>query len=144
MKDKFIITLSDVNGSKQYTLSQFIKVIASWIVIAVVITFAIGGMLVYYLSHNVDELNKQKRELVKKQVELKQAIKSRTETLEAMNEQLVEAKKLIGLDEDKESKEVSEVEEVKDVKEVENTKEIKESATNKDGLTEMNLSFCRG
>ena len=133
MKDKFIITLSDVNGSKQYTLSQFIKVIASWIVIAVVITFAIGGMLVYYLSHNVDELNKQKRELVKKQVELKQAIKSRTETLEAMNEQLVEAKKLIGLDEDKESKEVSEVEEVK---EVENTKEIKESATNKDGLTE--------
>lgn len=95
MKDKFIITLSDVHGSKQYTVSQFLKVIAGWIVIAIVITFAIGGMIVYTLSNHVDELKKEK-------VELKQAIDSRTETLEAMNEQLLEAKKLIGLDSPKE------------------------------------------
>ena len=99
MKDKFIITLSDVHGSKQYTVSQFLKVIASWIVVGIVIVFAIGGMIVYSLSHNVDKLNKEK-------VELKQAIDSRTETLEAMNEQLLEAKKMIGLDTPKVEREV--------------------------------------
>ncbi len=99
MKDKFIITLSDINGSKQYTVSQFIKVIAGWVIVAIVIVFAIGSMIVYSLSNHVEKLKKEK-------IELKQAIQSRTETLEAMNEQLLEAKKLIGLDNPKTKDEV--------------------------------------
>ncbi len=110
MKNKFIITLSDVNGSKQYTVSQFLKVVASWVVIAIVIIFAIGGMIVYSLSGHVDKLKKEKNHLNQEKVELKQAIDSRTETLEAMNEQLLEAKKLIGLDTPKEESEVIEKE----------------------------------
>jgi len=99
LKDKFIITLSDINGSKQYTVSQFIKVIAGWVIVAIVIVFAIGSMIVYSLSNHVEKLKKEK-------IELKQAIQSRTETLEAMNEQLLEAKKLIGLDNPKTKDEV--------------------------------------
>ena len=106
MKDKFIITLSDVHGSKQYTVSQFLKVIASWVVIGVVIVFAIGSMIVYSLSHSVDKLNREKKEL-------KQSIASKTETLEAMSEQLLEAKKLIGLDTPKVDSEVVKAEDNK-------------------------------
>jgi len=93
MRDKFIITISDVNGTKQYTISQFIKVIAWWIAIILVIAFAIGSMIVYSMYKNVEELKKEKLEL-KKQIERK------AQTLQAVSEQLNEAKKLIGLDND--------------------------------------------
>jgi len=100
MKDKFIITISDIHGSKQYTLSQFIKVVASWIAIAIVIIFLIGGMVVKYLSNHVETLEKDKKELSQqKEILIKEIIKSQ-ETLQSMDEQLKEAKKLIGLEAD--------------------------------------------
>jgi len=103
MKDKFIITISDINGSKQYTLSQFIKVIFSWIVIVVVIVFAIGIMVVNYLSTHVEHLEKDKKELSQqKEILIKEIIKSQ-ETLQSMDEQLKEAKKLIGIEPDENS-----------------------------------------
>lgn len=105
MKNKFIITLSDIHGSKQYTLSQFVKVVASWIFIVIIIALLIGGMIFYSLSNRVDGLKKTTNELKKEKIELKQekdelkkAIGVQAETLQSMNEQLVEAEKLIGLD----------------------------------------------
>ncbi len=104
MKDKFIITISDIHGSKQYTLSQFIKVIISWVAIVIVIVFAIGLMVMNYLSNHVDILEKDKQELSQqKEILIKEIIKTQ-ENLQAMDEQLAEAKKLIGLDETEEDK----------------------------------------
>jgi len=100
MKDKFLITISDVNGTKQYTISQFIKVIAWWIVIVLVITFSIGSMVVYSMHKNVEELKKEKVELKKEKLELKKQIDQKAQTLQAVSEQLSEAKKLIGLEND--------------------------------------------
>jgi len=103
MKDKFIITISDIHGSKQYTLSQFIKVVASWIAIVIVILFLVGGMVVKYLSTHVENLEKDKKELnEQKEILIKEIIKSQ-ETLRSMDEQLQEAKKLIGLEADENS-----------------------------------------
>ena len=101
MKDKMIITLSDINGTKQYTLSQFIKHIFYWVIVIVVLAFIIGAMIMKYLSTHVDNLEKEKVSL-KKEIELK------SETLKSMDEQLQEVKKLIGAD-DVENKDISEV-----------------------------------
>ena len=121
MKDKFIITISDIHGSKQYTLSQFIKVVASWIVIVIVILFLIGAMFLKYLSNHVETLEKDKKELIlQKEILIKEIIKSQ-ETLQAMDEQLKEAKKLIGLEADENSTVVVEQTQEKDDTKEENT-----------------------
>ncbi len=103
MKDKFIITISDINGSKQYTLSQFIKVVVSWIILVVVILFIIGVLVVNYLSNHVKMLENDKKELSQqKEVLIKEIIKSQ-ETLQSMDEQLKQAKELIGIRADENS-----------------------------------------
>ncbi len=120
MKDKFIITISDINGSKQYTVSQFLKVIVSWIIIIIVIIFAIGAMVVNYLSDHVDKLQKEK-------IELKKQIEAKTITLQAISEQLIEAENLIGLNDFKERQKQKEI-----VKKSEQKKEEKQKIEKKD------------
>ena len=115
MKDKLIITISDIHGSKQYTLSQFIKVVISWIILVVIITLIIGAMVVNYLSRNVDELKHKKELLEKERQELKLAIKARTETLQAMNEQLLEVERLLGVKEESDQNQTEYSKEEKDV-----------------------------
>ena len=133
LKDKFIITISDIHGSKQYTVSQFLKVIISWIIIVVVIAFAIGSMVLNYLSNNVDKLQKEKKEL-KKQIEIS------TQTLEAISEQLAEAENLIGLNlaKEKEKEENKKREEQKKSKEL---KKKKEESLDKDSLSKEEFLF---
>lgn len=94
MKNKFIITLSDIHGSKQYTVSQFIKVILVWLVVGVVVIFGIGAIVMNSLSSKVDNLKSEK-------LELKKEIDDKEEILEAMDEQLNEVKELIGIKDEK-------------------------------------------
>jgi len=130
MKDKFIITISDIHGSKQYTLSQFIKVVASWVVIAIVLIFLIGGMVMKYLSNHVESLEKDKKELtLQKEILIKEIIKSQ-ETLQSLDEQLKEAKELIGLEADENSTVIKDVD-VYDTYEENDIKESKKEDENK-------------
>ncbi len=105
MKNKFIITVSDINGVKQYTLHQIIKVFVVWIVLAVVVIFAIGALVVNSLSDEVEELNtltdglvQTKKELERKNKALQTDILRKSETLESMNEHLSEIEKIVGLE----------------------------------------------
>ena len=133
MKDKFIITISDIHGSKQYTLSQFIKVVVSWIIIAIVVMFMIGLMVMNYLSKEVDRLESDKKELKQhKEILIKQIIKTQEE-LNSMDEQLKEARKLIGLDDTEELKQYVEAKHKKEQADIDE-QEVQEAQENKAGL----------
>ncbi len=110
MKNKFIITVSDIHGVKQYTLHQIIKVFVVWVVLAVVIMFAIGALVVNSLSDEVEDLNtltdglvQTKKELEIRNKALQTDILRKSETLESMNEHLSEIEKIVGLEPDLES-----------------------------------------
>ena len=129
MKDKLIITVSDIHGSKQYTLSQFIKVVINWVILVVIITLIIGAMVVHSLSNHVDELKQKKEFLEKEKKELKMAIDAKTETLEAMSEQLKEVEKLIGVkDEDNQTTDTRDESQVVVQKEIDKKIDIKEDS----------------
>lgn len=107
MKNKFIITVSDIHGVKQYTLHQFIKTFVIWLIAAIVLVIAIGTLLLYSLSDKVDELNKlteslqtTQKQLKVKNTDLQTNIIRKSETLESMNEQLEEIETIIGLEPD--------------------------------------------
>jgi len=105
-----MITVSDINGVKQYTLHQFIKIFVLWVVATVVFVLTVGMLLLYSLSDKVDELDFLTRDLqdTKKQLELhnndlKDNISNKSEMLSSMNEQLLEIERIVGLEPDIES-----------------------------------------
>ncbi len=100
-----MITISDVKGSKQYTLHQLIRRLVLWVIVAVVAIIAIGAVLLNILSSKVDNLNHltselkdSQQSLTKKNSILEQNIISKAQALESMDEQLVEIEKIIGLE----------------------------------------------
>ncbi len=109
-----MITISDMHGSRQYTLHQLIRHIALWAVLAIVAIIGIGAFFLNVLSTEVDDLDtltqklesskqelgveNQKLELM--QSVLSQKIKNKTHELESMDEQLSEIEKIVGLEPD--------------------------------------------
>ena len=105
LKNKFIITISDIHGVKQYTMHQFIKLFTIWIIAAIVIIFAAGTLFLYSLSDKVDKLNNltqtlqnTKEQLAIENGDLQNNILRKSETLNSMNEQLSEIETIIGLE----------------------------------------------
>ncbi len=104
MKNKFIITISDINGVKQYTLHQFIRVIAIWIVLGVIVIFTVGAIILSSLSDTVDEyavytqmLKNTKKTLIEENSKLQSSIFNKTQELESMNQHLAEIEAMIGI-----------------------------------------------
>ena len=105
LKNKFIITISDIHGVKQYTMHQFIKLFTIWIIVAIAIIFATGTLFLYSLSDKVDKLNNltqtlqnTKEQLAIENGDLQNNILRKSETLNSMNEQLSEIETIIGLE----------------------------------------------
>jgi uncharacterized protein HemY len=72
MKGKVLITISDMNGSKQYTPFELFKHFAIWIFIALVVIFAIDLAIfkMFAMSNNeienLTQTPKNKMEIVSK------------------------------------------------------------------------------
>ncbi len=113
-----MITISDIYGSRQYTLSQFIKVIAMWIVLFIMIALIAGGFFLHHLSNEVKRaqaktsLEQEKTYLAKqeansakilintlqqKQQKLEQNINIKGEALSSLNAHLYEIEEILGL-----------------------------------------------
>ena len=70
IKDKFTITITDINGSRHFYLSQIIKKIALYIIIFVFLFLVLSGFYIKYLDGKVSELDEKKQELLEKTKEL--------------------------------------------------------------------------
>lgn len=117
MKHRLIITISDVHGSKQYSIHEIIKkVIVGVILLLVTIAFA-TYLYINFLNNRVSKLNEQKlafqNEIVKlgeasatykhkneilekENVRLTQRIQENSDKLVSVNEKLEEVEEMIG------------------------------------------------
>jgi murein DD-endopeptidase MepM/ murein hydrolase activator NlpD len=96
MKNRLIITISDINGSKQYNVHEFIKHIILWIIfIFILITI---GIYLYIDILNRQISQEQQREKILKlanikltaqKVKLKEKINEEKERLHSMNEMFI-------------------------------------------------------
>ncbi len=78
MKNQFMVTISDINGIRQYTLNQFIKVVAKWVILGIILILIIGAILLKTLSVRVDdyalytqELKDSQQQLIDQNIKLK-------------------------------------------------------------------------
>ncbi len=114
MRNRFMITISDIHGTRQYTMHQLIRKLALWIVLGVVALIALGALYIKVLSAKVDKLDEEteryreiQQMLLKQNLQLQQAktgletkIRAKGEELAHMNEQLSEIEKIIGIEPD--------------------------------------------
>ncbi|MBZ7942407.1 M23 family metallopeptidase [Campylobacter molothri] len=70
IKNKFTITITDVNGSKHFYLNQIIKKIFIYIVAFVLLFLIFSGFYIKYLDSKVTDVSKKREELLKKSKEL--------------------------------------------------------------------------
>ncbi len=106
-----MVTISDIHGTRQYTLHQLIRKLALWVIAAVVVIIAGGALFIHLLSGKVADLDRKTQEYGKIQQMLLQQnarllhtkkaleakISGKSEELQLMNEQLSQIEKIIGL-----------------------------------------------
>jgi len=99
LKNKFIITITDLEGTKQYTLDKLVKKLLIWLLLLVALVIAVSFMLAQYLSDTIVELNRQKVDLFKTVVKLQQQqgklLKTQKELL-AQKEELEQQNRELG------------------------------------------------
>ncbi|TET90848.1 MAG: hypothetical protein E3J96_00350 [Sulfurovum sp.] len=104
MKNRLIITISDINGSKQYNVHEFIKHAILWVLLMVVLTATGTYFYVNMLNKKISGLNEKNR-IVKQEnrklniekIDLQNKIKDEKEKLLSMNEKLQEIEEAIGI-----------------------------------------------
>lgn len=70
LKNKFTITISDINGSRHFYLNQIIKKIVLYIIAFVFLFLISSGFYIKYLDSKVDALDGKREELLKTSKEL--------------------------------------------------------------------------
>ena len=123
MKDRLIITISDVHSTKAYNVHQIIKQLI--LIIALIVLLIIGGSFWFIseLNHKMDSLKEQKEKeiklkekeinlLVEKEKKLQaqnqfysMQIKGKVRDIEALSSKLDHIEEMIGLKNDNEKKE---------------------------------------
>lgn len=104
MKDKFVITITDINGSRQFLLSQLIKKFAIYFVIFLISVFLIGAWFISFLMNETEKLEQKREELVESQKtlalkneHLQSRINSKTKEFQMIEDKILNLEELIGL-----------------------------------------------
>ena len=92
MKNRFIITISDIHGSKQYSVHEIIKKV----ILFALLTFVLIGVLTFfyvkYLNNKVDELRVETEHFKQEMITLKatsDSLKEENQELNILKKQLV-------------------------------------------------------
>ncbi|MDR2100531.1 MAG: M23 family metallopeptidase [Campylobacteraceae bacterium] len=87
MRNKFTITISDVKGSRHYTIDDIIKRVIAIFLIFIALLFAGGVIYITVLNHKVEQLDNKKNELQSElddKIAYYEVIKSKIEEIESI------------------------------------------------------------
>lgn len=107
MKDRLIITFSDVNGTKSYNVNKVIKKIVFWAILVLLFILTVGFFIISSLSTSVNQLTSQSLTLKEKNNEFsriiqkkREEIKDRKEEIKQLGAELESIEEIIGLEKD--------------------------------------------
>ncbi len=73
IKNKFTITITDINGSRHFYLNQIIKKIVLYVIAFVFLFLVFSGFYIKYLDSKLNDINEKKEQLLAKSKELELA-----------------------------------------------------------------------
>ena len=103
MKDRLIVTLSDVNGTKSYNLNKIIKKVIIYTVLVAVFVIAISFYAISYLSTEVSSLSSESEKLNSQNKLYSMQIKDKVKDIESLSETLKGIEEIIGVKGDDET-----------------------------------------
>ena len=100
MKDRLVITISDVNGTKSYNIAQTAKKYLWIVVVVVVLLLGISFLLINYLSTKVETLKKEEQKLSSQNKLYSMQITDKVKDIEELSSKLDNIAEMIGLNQD--------------------------------------------
>jgi murein DD-endopeptidase MepM/ murein hydrolase activator NlpD len=111
MRNKLTITITDLHGSKHFTVHQIIKKVIVYITVAVLLFFVAAAIVIYFLNNKIEQLEtiiadlETKRKaselryeaLEKKNTRLMEKIRLKSDELKSMEDKIGEIEIMIGL-----------------------------------------------
>ncbi|MGB3751980.1 MAG: M23 family metallopeptidase [Arcobacteraceae bacterium] len=99
-KDRLVITVSDINSSKSFSVNKIIKKIVLWGIVGVLLIFTISFFLISQLSTNVNNLSADREKLTKENNLYSQQIESKIAQIEELGSHIEEIEDIIGIHKD--------------------------------------------
>jgi murein DD-endopeptidase MepM/ murein hydrolase activator NlpD len=100
LKDKFTVTISDIEGSKNYTLNQIVKKFVLYFILFIAVVIFFGIIFIFYLSSEVEELRIKEEEinqrLLTENLNLQTKIDNQIKYYQEMREKIGEVELLLG------------------------------------------------
>ncbi|WP_348636206.1 M23 family metallopeptidase [Campylobacter lari] len=107
MKDKFTLTITDVNGSRHFLLSQIIKKVIIYFTSFVFVVIVLGALYINYLADKRSELLKEQEALSLKNTKLfsqnesmQKSLEEKTALYDELQTQLADIEENLGLKQD--------------------------------------------
>lgn len=97
-RNKFMITITDLNGSKNYVLSQIIKKFALYFVFLLVMFAVLTALYINYLNKSKEELNEAKIALEKEKLIILEAKEAAVSDLASFESKITEIGEQYGMD----------------------------------------------
>jgi murein DD-endopeptidase MepM/ murein hydrolase activator NlpD len=105
LRERLLITISDINGTKHYTVSQFISRFAIKLAIVFVIIFLLALLVINFLFDRVDDIEAKKEQveeqynkLAKKNIDLESKIDNKSKELKQLNSKIEDLEDIVGID----------------------------------------------
>lgn len=97
-KDRLVITVSDIDSSKSYSVNKIIKKIILWTILVVVFVVSVSFFTISQLSTSVNILSSERDKLTSENKVYSQQIESKIAQIEELGSQLEEIEDIIGID----------------------------------------------
>jgi murein DD-endopeptidase MepM/ murein hydrolase activator NlpD len=104
MRNKFVVTITDLNGSKQFLLHQLVKKFVLYFTLFIIGLIVFGAWLISILYNELDTLEEKKEDLLRKEYQLSESnaklqrqIDAKTREFEAIDDKVSNLEELIGL-----------------------------------------------
>ncbi|EOH7147885.1 M23 family metallopeptidase [Campylobacter coli] len=105
IKNKFTITITDVNGSRHFYLNQIIKKIVLYVVAFIFLFLVFSGFYIKYLDSKLSDINTKREELLEKSKELELAntqmqksIEEKAQQYAAIEDKIASFEEALGLE----------------------------------------------
>lgn len=104
MRNKFVVTITDLNGSKQFLLHQLVKKFVLYFTLFVIAVIIFGAWLISMLFDELKELEEKKEDLLRKEYRLSESnaklqrqIDAKTQEFESISDKISDIEELVGL-----------------------------------------------
>ena len=99
-KDRLVVTISDINSSKSYSVNKIIKKIILWGLLSVVLLVGLSIFTISKLTSSVDRLTGERNKLEQQSEFYNEQIKLKVEKIEQLGEKLDTIEDMIGISSD--------------------------------------------